>query len=207
MTAILATALKRTNAALWRKIRALFADNRATSVAEFAMLSPVFIGVTFLLLYVGLYQYYAAGLSYTTQKAAREILVGNVANGSTVNLSTFLENDLCPNLPSAMSCGSVVVNSIVLSAQSTAQGASTWWTLMNANQTGLAPPPMNNAQTSFCIGGPGSTVALEVYYPMPFWAFPFMNTPTTTFNGQPVIWIASTAAFKNEPFSTAYAGC
>jgi Flp pilus assembly protein TadG len=194
------------------KAESFLRDRKATTAIEFAFLAPMFIAVSLAILEVGLYQMYTAGLSYATQKAARQILLGNVANGANsngapVNLTTFVNDYLCPSLPPFMACSSVVVNSQVMNVESTPQGASAWWTLMNTAQTGLAPVPMNNTQTNFCIGAGGSTVALEVYYAMPFWALPLWNTPTTTLNGSTVMWIASTAAFRNEPFSTGYAGC
>lgn len=140
-------------------------------------------------------------MSYATQNAARQILIGNVANTNNINVNTFLSNFVCPKLPPPMSCDRVVVNSKVQPVQ------NSWWNLINAQKTGLAAVPMDNAQTTFCIGRSGSTVALQMYYAMPTIAFPFFNSPSTKFNGSPVFWIASTAAFRNEPFSTAYNGC
>jgi Flp pilus assembly protein TadG len=212
MGAFIASKARRLQMSIIAKAESLLRDRRATTAVEFAVLAPMFLGVSLAVLEVGLYETYTAGLSYATQKAARQILLGNVANGANsngapVNLTTFVNDYLCPSLPPFMACGSVVVNSQVMNVESTPQGASAWWTLMNAGQTWLAPVPMNNTQTNFCIGSSGSTVALEVYYAMPFWALPLWNTPTTAFKGSTVIWISSTAAFRNEPFSTGYAGC
>ena len=182
-------------------------DSGVTAV-EVALLAPAFLGASLMLMEIGLYELYSAGLSHATQGAARQILLGNVANSAQpVTLTNFINNYLCPSLPPPMTCDRIIVNSQVMNTQQTPQGASAWWALMNASQTGLAPVPMNNTQTNFCVGSTGSIVALEVYYAMPFWSIPLMNTPTTTFNGSPVIWIASTAAFRNEPFTTGYAGC
>jgi Flp pilus assembly protein TadG len=185
----------------------LSSESGVTAV-EVALLAPAFLGASLVLVEIGLYELYSGSLSYATQSAARQVLLGNVANGpQPVTLANFINNYLCPSLPPPMTCDRIIVNSQVMTTEQTSQGASAWWTLMNASQTWLATVPMNNTQTSFCIGGAGSVVALEVYYAMPFWSIPLVNTPTTTFNGSPVIWIASTASFKNEPFSTGYAGC
>lgn len=187
-------------------LRFLAAEDGVTAV-ELALIGPLVIGATLMLVELGLYELYAGSLSYATQAAARQILLGNVANGGTVNITTFINNYLCPALPAPMTCDRIIVNSQVMTTQQTAQGASSWWNLMNAGQTGLKAVPLNNTQTNFCIGSGQSTVALEVYYAMPFWSLPLMSTPTTTFNGSSVIWIVSTAAFRNEPFSTSYTGC
>jgi Flp pilus assembly protein TadG len=176
-------------------------SEQAVTAVEFAMLAPAFMGITFMILQIGLYEMYSASLSYATKNAARQIMIGNVANTPNITTTTFMNTFVCPNLPPMMSCGQVVVNAVTMPS------GSSWWSLMNAQQTGLAPPPMNNALTSFCIGGTGSTVALEMYYAMPTISFPYFNTPTNTYNGNPVIWIASTAAFRNEPFTTSYTGC
>ena len=188
-------------------IRAYMRSERGVTAVEFAMLAPAFLGLTFMILQLGLYEMYSASLTYATQNAARQIMIGNVANTNNINMTNFMNTFVCPKLPPLMLCSQIVVNSVTLSSQSSPNGDSSWWSLMNAQKTGLAPPPMNNTQTSFCIGGTGSIVALEMYYAMPTISFPFFSTPSSTFNGYPVIWIVSTAAFRNEPFSTGYSGC
>ena len=189
-------------------IRYFLAADEGVTAVELAFLAPIFLGASLMLVELGLYELYAASLSYTTQQAARQILTGQFANSADTSISGFINNSVCASLAPPMSCDRIVVNSVVLNSQSTPQGASSWWTLMNAAQTNIAPPAaMDNTKTTFCIGSSGSTVALEVYYAMPFFSIPLMGTPTTMFNGSPVIWIASTAAFRNEPFATSYTGC
>jgi len=185
----------------------LAADEGATAV-ELGFLAPIFIGASLMLVELGLYELYSASLSYATQKAARQILTGQFANSADTSIAGFVNNSVCASLAPPMTCDRIVLNSQKLTSQSTPGGASAWWTLMNAAQTNIAAPAtMDNTKTTFCIGASGDTIALEVYYAMPFWSIPLMGTPTTTFNGSPVIWIASTAAFRNEPFTTTYTGC
>jgi Flp pilus assembly protein TadG len=185
----------------------LAADDGVTAI-ELGFLAPIFLGASLMLVELGLYELYAASLSYTTQKAARQVMTGQFANGADTSITSFINNSVCASLAPPMTCDRVVVNSTVLTSQSTPQGASAWWTLMNAAQTNIAPPAaMDNTKTTFCIGASGSTVALEVYYAMPFFSIPILGTPSTMFKGGPVIWIASTAAFRNEPFTTTYTGC
>jgi len=73
--------------------------------------------------------------------------------------------------------------------------------------TGLTTPPMNNNQTNFCIGSPGSLVAAQVYYAMPLIGIPNMLANASVYNGNSVIFISATSVFKNEPFTTGYSGC
>jgi len=82
-------------------------------------------------------------------------------------------------------------------------------TLENATHNGLQPPAtMNNGNLSFCIGGTGSMVAVQIFYAMPVLGLSWLaNTPT--FNGQNVIFISATSVFKNEPFAvtSGFTGC
>ena len=182
-------------------------DESAVTVVEFALLSPAFFGITFMIVQLGLYQLYGASLSYATQRAARQILVGNVANTANITMPIFLNTFVCPNLPPPMSCSRVIVNIKTVTSPYSSGTTSSWWTLMNAQGTGLLSAPMDNTKTSFCIGQSGSIVAFQMYYAMPAISFPFFATPASTFNGASAFWIVSTAAFRNEPFMTSYSGC
>lgn len=188
-------------------IRGYVTNERGVTALEFALLSPVFLGITFMIFQLGLYELYSASLSYATQTVARQIWIGNVANTTNININTFVSTFVCPRLPPPMTCDRVVVDSKVLTTPYQGSGASTWWTLIDSPATQLLPTPTTNALSSFCIGRSGSMVALQLHYAMPTISFPFFTSPTTMFNGSPVIWIASTAAFRNEPFGTAYTGC
>ena len=176
-------------------------DRSGVSVIEFAMLLPLFLGVMFMIAQIGLYFYTSASLYYATAKAARQVMTGSVANQS-LTADQFRNNVLCPLLPGSMPCSSIVTNVQVVPAGNYGAG---WTALTNAN--GLNTPPMDNSKTSFCIGSGGSLVALQVYYAMPVLGIPQMLPGATTFNGQSVVFIDATAAWKNEPFTTSYAGC
>src|ERR1700760_3797146 len=108
---------------IWGKLSSFLRDPGATTAVEFALLIPVFMGASFMLLQVGLYQFYVGGISYATQKAARQILLGNVASGTNssgvVSLSAFINSYLCPNLPPFMACANVVANVQTMNTQST----------------------------------------------------------------------------------------
>jgi Flp pilus assembly protein TadG len=181
--------------------------------AEFATLLPLFIGLLFVIAQMGLYFYYSASLYYVTQAASRQILTGSVANQS-LTAAQFRSQIVCPLLPGSMSCSNVITNVQVIPEASQPGG---FYSLMNYvkntsstvgyTMTGLAKVPMDNSSTNYCIGSPGAIVTVEVYYAMPVLGLSWFLADSSTYNGQSVMFISATAAFKNEPFTTSYAGC
>lgn len=180
-----------------RARRFLVAQAGVTAV-EFALLAPVFLLVTMMMLELGLYEIQSASLSYATQKAARQILTGKAANTTGLTTSKFINELLCPSLPPPMDCTKVVVN---ISVADSAAGATAWTSLMNDSFTGLKAVPKDNSMTNFAIGAAGSTVALQVYYKMPLYLLPVFSGSNQYYQ-----WIVSTAAFRNEPFTTSAGG-
>ena len=166
------------------------------------MLTPVYMWIALMVMQVGLYFYYSASLQRATDSAVRQILVGNVANASLTQ-TQFLDQILCPQL-SHFNCANVVVN--LIDAPSNFYSLTNQVSGSSTPPSGVTSPPMNNAQTSFCIGGNGSVMVAQVYYAMPVIGIPAFAA-STIFNGQPVVWIGASAVFKNEPFTTSYTGC
>jgi len=189
--------VRRFTAALARFARA----ERGVSAIEFAMLMPLFIGFIFMILQVGLYFYCSTYLSYATTIAARQIMTGAVA-AQGLSGAQFRTNILCPALPGGMACSNIITNVQVVPAGNNGAG---WTALLTTS--GLVTPQMNNSNTTFCIGGAGSLVAVETFYAMPVLGIPQMLPGATTYNNQSVIFIGSTAAIKNEPFSAQNSGC
>jgi hypothetical protein len=156
-----------------------------------------------------LFVYFSGQLDHATQAAARQILTGTTQNAST-NASDFRTKILCPLLPGVMSCNNVIVN---LQAFNSASYPSGFNAYVNAAQTALIVPPLDNSKTSFCPGSPGQYVYLQVYYAMPLFGNVWLPVTTTVLNGQTVKLVGSSAAFRNEPYqatstySTAYSSC
>ena len=190
-------------------IHFLWSSQNAATAVEFAFVAPLFIAILMAVAQVGLYFYYSASLYRATDVAIRQILVGAAANATQgVNGATttstgayFRNNILCPQLPGAMSCSNILDNIQIAPADFTL--------LEDAAGDGLQPPAaMDNANLSFCIGGTGSTVAVQIFYAMPVLGLSWL-TDTPTFNGQNVVFISATAVFKNEPFpvTSGFTGC
>jgi len=194
-------------------VRRLVGECSGIAAIEFAVLLPAFAGLIYMIAQIGLYFYFSTTLYYVTQKATRQILTGGVANlGYTA--AQYRTNILCPLLLTAsygsMPCGNIITNiEVVPSWSGYTSGGFYSLTNITTNpsnplgytMTGLTAPTMNNNNTSFCIGSPGSIVIAQVYYAMPVLGIPAMLANVTTFNGQSVIFISATSVFKNEPFT------
>jgi Flp pilus assembly protein TadG len=171
------------------------------SAIEFALLLPLFAGLLFMILQVGLYFYYSTYLAYATDVAARQIMTGAVASQG-LTAAQFRTTYLCPALPGGMSCNNIITNVQVVPAGNNGAG----WTALTTS-TGLVTPAMDNTKTSFCIGNAGSLVAVQVFFAMPVLGIPQMLPGASTFNNQSVVFIQASAAIKNEPFTAVNNGC
>jgi Flp pilus assembly protein TadG len=196
-------------------VRRLVGERSGIVAVEFAVLVPMFIGLVFMIAQIGSYFYFSTTLYYVTGKATREILTGAVASQG-LTAAQYRTQILCPLLPGTMSCNNIIANIQVVPPWS-GDTSGGFYSLTNIvsnpsspegyTMTGLSVPPMNNNQTSFCIGSAGSIIVAEVYYAMPVIGITAMLTNAPTFNGQSVVFISATSVFKNEPFTATYSGC
>jgi Flp pilus assembly protein TadG len=187
-------------------------DAGAATAVEFALLIPVFSALLYVIAQIGLYFYFSASLYNVTEQATRQILVGAVANQG-LSAADYRTKVLCPLLPFEMSCNNIITNIQVAPSQSSGGFYSlTNYTAdpnnpLGYTMTGLITPPMDNNKTSYCIGGGGSVVAVQVYYAMPVLGLAWILSGATRYNGQDVIFITASSVFMNEPFTTNYSGC
>jgi pilus assembly protein Flp/PilA len=108
-------------------------------------------------------------------------------------------------LPAILTCSNVIVN-IADFIETTAP--TPYYNYVNAAQSALVTPTLDNTQTGFCMGSSGSYVVLQLLYPLPLFTSLFSSAPLTVYQGQKVRLLFSTAAFRNEPFPTpTFAGC
>jgi Flp pilus assembly protein TadG len=196
-------------------VRRFIGECSGIAAVEFAMLSGLFIIFLSMVAQIGLYFYFSTTLYYITLKATRQILTGGVAEQG-LTAAQYRTKILCPLLPGTMSCNNIIPNIQVVPPWSglTSGGFYSLTNIVNNNSnqlgytmTGLTMPPMNNNQTSFCIGSPGSIIVAQVYYAMPLIGIPAMLINASTYNGSSVIFISATSVFKNEPFATSNSGC
>jgi Flp pilus assembly protein TadG len=185
-----------------RTLIGAFATARgAVTAVEFAIVLPVLILLIVETLQLGVYFYTSASLDYATNYAARQIMIGAVG---TQTPTAFRANMLCGALPASMSCANVVTNIVNIPEAVSPQG---FYTYVNAPQTALIQPPMNNTKTFFCPGPAGSYVYAQVYYAMPLFSPIWRAAASVTWNGSVVHFVDAAAVFKNEPFRTPQNGC
>lgn len=188
---------------LRKAIVALGTDASGISAIEFAGLLVFFMMIVGEILQLGLYFYTSASLNYATNKAVRQILIGAVAN-QNLTAAQFRTQILCPLLPGAMSCANVITNVQTVTEGTNPNG---FYSFVNAAQTSLIVPSMNNNLTSFCIGTGGSYVIVQVFYAMPVLGLSWLLANATTWNGSSVYFVSANSAFRSEPFQTTYSGC
>src|SRR5580704_774593 len=174
-------------------------ERKAMAAVEFAI-----IGAPLLLMLVEIFQsalfvYNSSRLDAATHEAARQIMTGSVQKGG-LTAAQFRTN-LCSQLPVTIPCGSVIVNLQTFPQASFPGG---FYSFVNSTQSAIIVPPLDNTKTSFCPGGSGEYVYLQVYYAMPLLGAVWLPGVTTTFAGNTVVLASATAAFKNEPYTNPY---
>ena len=202
---------------LHRRLNRFRTSADAATMLEFALLAPLFFALLLEILQLGLYFYVSSTVDYATNVAARKILTGAVGN-QNLTATQFRANVLCPLLPASFSgaaCSNTVVVNLVNLPAAGAPGG--FYSLLNAQKSGLVRPVMDNATTKFCPGfsggpqslGPASAEVLQVYYPMPVISLYWAGMMATTLNGSLVYYVGSVAAFQNEPYfsSSQTGGC
>ncbi len=183
-----------------------FAEKTTGAVAvEFALIALPFLATLLVIMEEGLDLYMKSAIEHATTEAARSIFTGAAQNmtlnGAALTQQTFIQNVVCPNLPSSLSCSNVFVN-VVSFQQSYAAGATPYYTFLNTAKTAIAPPQLDNAKNSFCLGSGSAYVVLQVSYPLPVITDLLGSAKLATYNGRTVRVISYTAAFRNEPFPT-----
>ncbi len=171
-------------------------DRRGVTALEFALIAVPLLLMLFGILQVGFYLKSRNDLDLVTSAAARQIMVGSVQSQyAALTADQFKAAYLCPNLPSTFSCDQLVVTATMFDEADTA-GAG-FYTFVGGS------PPTVQVQTSeqtFCLGNGGNYVYLQVAYPL--------SALSSAFGASALLgglsssgWLASSAAFKNEPFS------
>lgn len=171
----------------------------ATAV-EFALVMPLFILVFVEILQGGLYVFCYAALEKATADASRTIMIGALTDtASTAN--GFRSSVVCANLIAGLSCNNIVTNLQTTTLTGSGGGYSVF---VSPDEKSLVPVPMNNSQTAYCTGAPGTYGYLQVFYAVPVFSPVWIALKLgTTWNGTSVVFARAAVAFRNEPFTTA----
>jgi Flp pilus assembly protein TadG len=187
-----------------RLLRSFIKGRSAATAVEFGLIILPFLAMMLEILQNAYFVFVSGSLDQATIAAARKIMVGAVQNQG-LTAAQFRTQILCPMLPVSMSCNDIVVN---IQNYSEASGYNAF---LNKAQTAIVIPPLDNTKTSFCPGGTGEYVYVQVFYAMPLIIAGWLPVTTNTFNGSKVRLVSAAAAFKNEPYqatsSPNYPGC
>jgi Flp pilus assembly protein TadG len=171
-------------------------------MVEFAFIGAMLIPLTIETLQAGFYFYASASLDRAMAAATRQIRTGSIG-AQALSADQFRNKVLCPLLSPGMSCSNVVTNVQTLPE---ALYPSGFYAFVNAGQTALITPQMDNTKTSFCTGTTGSYIFAQAFYAMPVFSPVWLSLFATNWKGWKVRFVSSSAAFKNEPFPGSSAG-
>ena len=188
-----------------------------TTAVEFSLIALPLLFTILFLMYIGFMVYAVQCFDLTAQKVARQIRIGAV-QAAQLTQTQFINQIVCPLLPTSFSCSNVIVNlQPVPFTSNTPNSYMAYTNFLNINQTALVIPPLQNSSTKYCPGqgqqgqGTNSTpptyVYLQILYPISLGLSLFSQITTTTYNGQQVYLVMSTATFLNEPFSAPASSC
>jgi Flp pilus assembly protein TadG len=188
------------------RAKAFLRETTGATAVEFALVAPMLFLTLIFIMSIGYMIFMNQALDYATQKAARQIRTGQVQTDAITTQTAFATQIVCPLLPSIFTCSNVIVSSQTLGTISSITGDGVYPyeynQFVNAAKTGLIVPTLSNTATTFCTGSGSTFVYLQILYPVPFFlSFLSSSTIATTYNGQQVYLIMSTATFLNEPFS------
>jgi Flp pilus assembly protein TadG len=151
---------------------------------EFALVLPIFLLFTGMIMENGVLLFDQAFLDFATADAGRLIRTGQVQNGSG---ETTFQNQLCADLSPMISCSSLQINVASASNPGFSSLSATVATDTNGNLT----------TTNFSPGGPGDDVLVQVAYKRPY-LIPWVGYSVST-SGLTLVY--STTAFQNEKYT------
>ncbi len=124
-------------------------DERGTAMIEFAILAPLFIGLTLCIFEIAIMSFFMSVMQTTVEEMGRTILVGAPQRAGMT--ADQFRTTICGKLPSGMSCGRM---SIDVHSSDTLAG------LMAQPRPDLLPV----GQTRYAPGGPNTYNIVRVGY-------------------------------------------
>lgn len=171
------------------------ARSRSGSAAlEFAFVAPVFFILFFGIMEGGVMMFGKAVLINATQDAARMVRTGQ-AQGA-MNQSAFTQK-ICDGISALLNCANLQVDVQVLSSGFSSGGLGS-----PTDSNGNLNPGQNNYNT----GGACDVVVVRSFYKYNI-VTPVVNTLLSGRTNGTFNYLTAAAAFRNEPFSAAVAGC
>jgi hypothetical protein len=164
-----------------------WADRRASTAVEFAVIGMSFVGMLMFVFQLGFRLYTQIAIDYATSRAARLLQVDSTQSlsGSPSNFQTAT---FCPLLAVLLKCQNILVELRPVTTD-------------YLNDSQVNPPQTSGSLTgvtpTFSAGGSNALMLLRVTYVAPFYVWP-LNTSSVTYNGASGSAVISSAPFENE---------
>jgi Flp pilus assembly protein TadG len=164
-----------------------FRRNRdGSTVVEFALVAPIFIGLLFAIIEAALMFFTSQVLETVTQDSARQIYTGQAQNKALT--AAQFKSLVCGKVVALFDCA----NGISIDVQNYPQYANVpTATAIDASKNFTNPNNYNP-------GGPGDIVVVRLFYQWPILVTRFGYDISNLANGKRLM--TATAAFQNEPF-------
>jgi Flp pilus assembly protein TadG len=180
-------------------------EHGATAV-EFGLVAFPFILCLATAFAIGLHVYMGISLDFATRKASRDLMTGAAQTGGYT--ASRFKNNLCGYLPSTFACANVFVSVTALTSPAYVPSLappyrSPYYGYLNASQSGLTPPALNDSGNAFDItGAVGSCwlIVVQAAYPAPTLLSWLTSASAVTYNGEKVNLLTSAATFQTEPY-------
>ncbi len=171
-------------------------ESAGSAILEFALIAPVFFLLLMGIMENGVIYFAGATVQYAADNAARYVRTGQAQSDATMNEANF-KTRICNDITAVLlTCGTNL--QVDLQAYPTGYGGAGFGTPVDA-QGNLTP------SHNFVPGTACNVVLLRVFYK---WKVitPMLSPFLTNVSGGYHL-ITATSAFRNEPFTSAVAGC
>ena len=171
-----------------RLARKLAGDEAGSPAVEFALASPIFIGVVLATLQAGSIFLVKAFFESGAEQAARVVLTNQTG---TLTAAQF-QTEICNQLTALFTCGQVTVELEPMPAGTT--NVSTLLPTFDSNGNLVGTPPVDVGANA---GAAGTDMLLVVMYPWPVYGGPLGLNFSNLGNGK--MLMTSTQVFRIEP--------
>ncbi len=168
-------------------------DNSGSAAIEFAFVAPVFFALLLGIIEGGVMFFGQAALSNATQDAARLIRTGQVQG--TTSQAQFTQ-DICNGISVLLDCANLQVD-----VQNYPSGFTTGQTSPTDASGNLLA-----GQNRYNTGGPCDVVIVRAFYKYTI-VTPVITSFLAGTTGNNFSYLTAAAAFRNEPYTSAVAGC
>ena len=175
-------------------VRRMAASRRGSAALEFAIVAPVFFILLMATIENGVVFFANSTLQFATDQAARYVRTGQAQTGSMTQAQ--FRTMICNNISPILACDS----NLQIDMQSFSNYSSAaFGSPLNASGN------LNTALNNYQPGAPCNVVLVRSFYTWQILTPGLSVFLANTTNGYHLI--TATAAFRNEPFTSAVAGC